>query len=119
MNIISTDIRSRRVFLELLTGLITSLILMGCLAEAKNKQPEIIEVTTLEMEELWRVNTNPVLDEVIIDYEGFRVSFNPTFHMPNWVAWTLSKEHIDNSFVTRKTNFRPDETIAGNASLTD
>lgn len=70
-------------------------------------------------QQLCDVITNPDLDEIIVHYEGFTVSFNPTMHLPNWVAWAVTREKIENGTVTREDNFRPDENVPGCATLAD
>lgn len=73
----------------------------------------------LTAEQLCDVVTNADMDEIVMEYEGFTVSFNPTFHMPNWVAWTLTRDKVENGTVSRKDNFRPDSRVPGCATLDD
>lgn len=80
---------------------------------------EITALGNITPEELCRVATNPDMDEIIVDYEGFTVSFNPVMHMPNWVSWTLSRDEIENSIFERQDNFRPDPDVPGCATLDD
>lgn len=70
-------------------------------------------------EQLCTVITNPEADEILLDYEGFAVSFNPTLHLPNWVAWTITARKMENSDEPRHDNFRPDESVEGCATLAD
>ncbi len=48
----------------------------------------------------------------IIDYEGFRVSFNDSLHIPNWVAWELTNEET-NGTTARENKFWSDEKVNG------
>ena len=58
--------------------------------------------------------TNPDLDEVIVDYKGFKVSFNPVTHIPNWVAWTITADRLNNPVVSRNSaSFTPDRRVSG------
>lgn len=77
------------------------------------------ELAKLTESDLEKVKTNPTLDEIMVNYEGFTVSFNPTMHLPNWVAWTLTKAEVANGTVSRTDNFRPDPNVAGCATLAD
>lgn len=70
-------------------------------------------------EQIESVQTNTDLDEIIVPYEGFTVSFNPTMHLPNWVAWTITREEMENSTLPRNDNFRPDNNVPGCATLAD
>ena len=64
--------------------------------------------------------TNPDLDEVIVDYKGFKVSFNPVTHIPNWVAWTITADRLNNPVVSRNSaSFTPDRRVSGCAVPAD
>lgn len=64
--------------------------------------------------------TNPDLDEIMLDYTGFTVSFNPVSHIPNWVAWTLDAQRLAHPVVSRDTGtFAPDRNVSSSAILTD
>jgi len=39
---------------------------------------------------------------IIIDYKGFRVSYNPDTKIPNWVAWHLTRERLQENFTKPK-----------------
>lgn len=55
------------------------------------------------------VRSNPSADEQIIEYTGFTVSFNPEYHIPNWVFWELTGEEAAGS--ESRGNFAPDPYI--------
>ena len=64
--------------------------------------------------------TNSDLDEVMLDYTGFTVSFNPVTHIPNWVAWTLDTGRLANPVVSRDSGaFAADRGVSGCASVAD
>lgn len=52
------------------------------------------------------------IPQQIIDYEGFRVSFNKENHTPNWVAWELLGTETDGQ-EGRTNTFWQDETVEG------
>ena len=56
------------------------------------------------------VKTNPSLQEVRKDYKGMDVSFNPRYHIPNWVSGELTADETDGS-VTRTNKFSADPDI--------
>ena len=76
-------------------------------------KPEDIDFELLES-----VVTNPDMDEQIVHYKGFTVSFNASMHLPNWVAWTITPDELENP-LPREDNFRPDTKVAGCATLAD
>lgn len=51
-----------------------------------------IQLTSTDVLALTSPVTNPALSSQIIDYTGFRLSFNASRHIPNWVAWQLTRE---------------------------
>lgn len=50
--------------------------------------------------------------EQMVEYEGFRVSFNKDNGTPNWVAWELLGSEVDGK-VSRSNNFWQDENVEG------
>lgn len=55
---------------------------------------------------------------VIIEYPGFVVNFNADKHIPNYVAWELTRDKLNGS-VKRENNFRTDESVEGCATTDD
>lgn len=53
-----------------------------------------------------------------LEYEGFRVSFNPQTHVPNWVGWELLGSETTGD-ISRSNNFWQDMDVEGCASLED
>lgn len=69
-------------------------------------------------DELTIVHSNPNQDCVEIDYKGFIVGFNPEMHIPNWVAWELTKEETFGS-APRYNIFSSDPDVKGSAEKWD
>ena len=53
-----------------------------------------------------------------IDYLGYTVSFNPRLHIPNWVAWELTREETMGK-TPRYDKFSSDANVAGCAETYD
>lgn len=54
----------------------------------------------------------------IKEYGNYRLSFNPTTHNPNWVAWVLTGNHATGS-IKRHNRFWTDESVDGCAQSSD
>lgn len=65
-----------------------------------------------------RVVTDPGAAEYLVDYTGMNVSFNPRAHVPNWVAWELTREETAGD-VPRTQKFVTDESVPGCADPWD
>lgn len=63
-------------------------------------------------EQLMDVETNPALEQQIIHYSGMTISFNPRLHIPNWVAWELTRDETEGE-EPRDDKFSCDESIPG------
>ena len=59
------------------------------------------------------------VNNVIIDYEGFTVGFNPAMHQPNFVVWTLEPEETDGDNKRGNAVFLEDPKVEGCATLAD
>ena len=60
------------------------------------------------------------LDDQIIYYKGFTISYNNTHEQPNWVFYTLTKEDIIcDDEAKRKDNFVEDHKIEGHSAYLD
>ena len=66
---------------------------------------------------LEEVVTKEGLQEWIIRYQGFTVSYNSETHQPNWVAWELLASETDGES-NRESNFTTDYNVEG-CSTTD
>ncbi len=58
------------------------------------------------------------IDNTIITYTGFTVSFNAKHHQPNYVAWELTADKTDGP-IPRAKKFTTDTRIAGCATTDD
>ncbi len=56
--------------------------------------------------------------QIMKDYEGFTVSFNPECHQPNYVAWELTATEADGE-LPRSSKFKADRQMPGCATLDD
>ncbi|MCM1077712.1 MAG: DNA/RNA non-specific endonuclease [Bacteroides sp.] len=68
--------------------------------------------------DLMDVKTNPTLDEIRKSYVGMDISFNPRYHIPNWVSWELLADETDGT-VTRSDRFTADPDIETSAETWD
>lgn len=74
--------------------------------------------TRLSDGDLTAVVTSDGLDEVIINYTGMTVSFNPELHIPNWVSWELTAEEAAGT-ESRAEKFFADDRVEGSAKPSD
>lgn len=58
------------------------------------------------------------LPSITKQYTGFCLSFNPVWHVPNYVAWELTASETYGD-TPRKSKFKPDNDILGTAQLDD
>lgn len=56
--------------------------------------------------------------QIMVDYTGFRVSFNPAHRQPNYAAWELTGEEAEGQ-EPRDSRFAPDNDVYGCPSLDD
>lgn len=54
--------------------------------------------------------------EQLIRHEGFTVSYNADFKIPNWVAYELTEERVKNARVKRHNKFIPDRSYIINTN---
>lgn len=71
---------------------------------------QVIETTDIDA--LLNVTIPTTQDGAIIKYPGFTVNFNSDKHIPNYVAWELTRDHVDGPY-KRTNNFRTDEAVVG------
>lgn len=53
------------------------------------------------------------------EYTGFIVNFNRNHHVPNYVAWELTREETDGPIDRKEYKFKTDESVRGCAQLKD
>ena len=84
-------------------------------SEAKDKPLNLPVGSSLE-----EVVTNSQMQEWLIRYQGFTVSFNPETHQPNWVSWELLASETDGETAREKSSgFAVDPNAPGCARPTD
>jgi endonuclease G len=121
------------VSLVLLTGLIFAYL--HFLPEDKaqltvdkfvHKIPEIVEKkypVRLQSKDIPQKAEIPVLKngqrEQIIAHEGYTVSYNAIFKIPNWVAYELTEEKIKNAKAKRHNKFVPDPQVKGATAMNE
>jgi endonuclease G len=60
------------------------------------------------------------LNDTLLQYTGFTISYNEENEQPAWVAYILTKEDVQSGNEERSENFRPDKNIStGSATLKD
>lgn len=59
------------------------------------------------------------IPNIMLDYEGFSVGFNPEMHQPNYVVWTLEPDETAGDNSRTNAQFMADPQVDGCASLTD
>lgn len=47
----------------------------------------------------------------VIHHEGYSVSYNPEYRIPNWVAWELTRTEVETKIAERHTQFAPDPEV--------
>lgn len=91
-----------------------------------NKIPEITEPKSPSKLDPKTIPTGaeiPVLKngqkEQIIKHEGYSVSYNSEFKIPNWVAYELTEAKVRNGKVKRHNKFIPDPEVKGVTALNE
>lgn len=67
---------------------------------------------------LMQVKTNPQLKSVEKQYTGMDISFNPQYHIPNWVSWELTTDETGGE-ISRTNKFSADYDVEGSAETWD
>ena len=95
-------------FLTVVAVVCVIAILCGSLIDSRNKQPaKKINGNGFDF-----ARVGEGVTEQIIEYEGFRVSFNKDNKTPNWVAWELLGSETEGD-VSRSNNFWQDINVEG------
>ncbi|MCM1109917.1 MAG: DNA/RNA non-specific endonuclease [Clostridium sp.] len=68
--------------------------------------------------DLLDVVTPASVPQSVVQYRGMDISFNPSLHIPNWVAWELTRSETTGD-VRRSNKFQTDATVPGCASTDD
>lgn len=103
----------------LILGLLIACAYLG--ARLEGKEQDETSVRTHEsgsFGNLMAVRTNPSVKEIAKSYKGMDLSFNPQYHIPNWVSWELTADETDGD-VTRTNKFSSDPDIESSAETWD
>ncbi len=89
------------------------MLLSGSMAccQPKQQYPQVVEGPGIELA-LPSVLSNDILDEHIIEYEGFTVSYNHKTLIPNWVAYDVTAWETQGEY-TAGSNFSRDPNLKG------
>lgn len=79
---------------------------------AATPDAQLTEEKTAQFGDLEQVVTPASVESVVKQYEGMRLSFNPRYHIPNWVAWELTASEAQGT-LPRAKNFMQDESVEG------
>ncbi len=111
----ASDVSAKRLGYVVATVVVA--IVAYLVATARTNSSEQSSVTSVAGN-LQAVVANHVIDETLIEYTGMTVSFNPTTHQPNWVAWELLGSETDGDS-ERESTFNVDSAIDGCATTND
>ncbi|MCM1292954.1 MAG: DNA/RNA non-specific endonuclease [Bacteroides sp.] len=87
-----------------------ALVVFGAWKYCRNSATDPVEQDLTA--DLKYVKTDSSLTEQIIHYTGMDVSFNKDKHIPNWVAWELTRDET-NGTVKRGNTFYCDDRVEG------
>lgn len=77
------------------------------------------DATSVDIAGLMKVKTNPQqMPEQLVTYPGMDISYNPTAHEPNWVAWELTDTETSGT-EARSNKFYSDPDVEGCAETYD
>ena len=113
-NKFSSQVRMATILIAFVTIVwISAQTVLSCSSPSSHTQAaDSIENNAIDIAKLLQVNTNPALQENIVEYSGMTVSFNPRLHIPNWVAWELTADETDGE-EPRYDKFTCDENVPG------
>lgn len=103
--------------------LFASMLRAGC-----QKQPDNRKATGLTEKTDSNLNSSEALEDVILprgvpnrqlQYEGFKIGFNPEAHQPNFASWTLTPDKTDGPYSRKDAKFAQDPDVDGCATLND
>jgi endonuclease G len=77
-----------------------------------------VDAEYVDANALLRVTTNQSLDETMLtDYKAMTISFNPKYHIPNWVGWELLGSETEGTL--GRGNFAADPNVESCPTLDD
>ncbi len=92
----------------LIIGIIVAIILIANQTTISSQRSS----DNIDYGDITTVLTASNTQEHLVKYTGMTVSFNPTMHIPNWVAWELTGEETRGT-EQRKNKFLRDENVPG------
>lgn len=107
----------RRTGVILLIAVIGILVYLVASARSIPGKELTSGATTPSMELLKVVNPSGTTEE-LLKYTGMDISFNPSTHQPNWVAWELLGSETEGP-TEREPGFSPDPAVDGCATPQD
>lgn len=84
----------------------------------KNRHTKTSPSPDVDVECLKIVSLPDDVPQIIKEYTGFTVSFNPAHHLPNYVAWELTGTETEGQ-TPRNSKFRVDDDVYGCATPGD
>ena len=98
--------------------LATAMLAIVAYLVATAQSPAPRPITPHEGHDLEQVHMPDGTPSEMIEYLGFRMSFNPTTHQPNYVAWELLASEVDGD-EPRSNDFAPDPYVKESATPDD
>lgn len=93
----------------LLIAIVAAVVIIGGSYFTKGEAATSSKINTKDLD---YAKVAPGTPEQMVEYEGFRVSFNKDNKTPNWVAWELLGNETEGS-QTRYNTFWQDEKVEG------
>ena len=78
----------------------------------KNESPKTAKTNIDIVTQLEYPKLNAIQPQQIIEHFAYTVSYNPTWKIPNWVAYSLTKEETSGPY-EREKSFYPDPKVKG------
>ena len=106
---------AKRTLLELAVLAIVLLVAWRINASERTDHP----VVDVPGGELLKVALPSGTPDQIVEYTGFIVSYNADAHQPNYAAWQLSEDKLENNASRKNVKFDVDRKVRGSAELAD
>lgn len=101
-----------------IVALIVACVYLAMKLQGEEQSRADRRVTNAEFGDLMSVKTNPAQKEILREYKGMDLSFNPECHIPNWVSWELTADETDGE-ASRSNKFVADPDIPQSAETWD
>lgn len=113
-----TPVKGMRRFRAWLSALSVAAVAIAAALVPRAQTPASNQTHTLLSYDLSKVIIPDETPEIMCDYTGFRVSFNPSWHVPNYVVWELTAEETLGT-EPRQSRFAADTDVLGCATPQD